>query len=75
MIDGVELYAGNDDSLAAVLDIGGAGGVLTGSHLFGDEMRRMVQEPQNRAGDRRRACATSTATWRSPRLPAATRPA
>lgn len=48
MIDGVELYAGNDDSLAAVLDIGGAGGILTGSHLFGEEMRRMADEPQNR---------------------------
>ena len=47
-IDGIELYAGNDDLLATVLDLGEAGGILTGSHLFGDEMRRMVDEPGNR---------------------------
>ena len=48
-IDGLELYAGNDDLLARVLDMGGAGGILTGSHVFGAEMRRMVDEPQQRA--------------------------
>ena len=48
-IDGVQLYAGNDDLLATVLDMGEAGGILTGSHLFGDEMKRMVTEPENRA--------------------------
>jgi 4-hydroxy-tetrahydrodipicolinate synthase len=48
LIDGLQLYAGNDDMLADVLDLGGAGGILTGSHLFGDEMRRMVDEPQRR---------------------------
>ena len=47
-IDGIELYAGNDDLLATVLDLGEPGGILTGSHLFGDEMRRMVDEPGNR---------------------------
>jgi 4-hydroxy-tetrahydrodipicolinate synthase len=47
-IDGIELYAGNDDLLATVLDLGESGGILTGSHLFGDEMRRMVDEPGNR---------------------------
>jgi len=47
-IDGVELYAGNDDLLAAVLDLGEPGGVLTGSHLFGDTMRRMADEPEHR---------------------------
>jgi 4-hydroxy-tetrahydrodipicolinate synthase len=47
-IEGVELYAGNDDLLAAVLDLGEPGGILTGSHLFGDEMRRMADEPEHR---------------------------
>jgi 4-hydroxy-tetrahydrodipicolinate synthase len=47
-IDGMMVYAGNDDMLADVLDLGQAGGVLTGSHLFGDEMRRMVDEPEHR---------------------------
>jgi 4-hydroxy-tetrahydrodipicolinate synthase len=47
-IDGLTIYAGNDDMLADVLDLGEAGGVLTGSHLFGDEMHRMVDEPEHR---------------------------
>ncbi|MEA2212205.1 MAG: 4-hydroxy-tetrahydrodipicolinate synthase [Solirubrobacteraceae bacterium] len=47
-IDGMTIYAGNDDMLADVLDLGEAGGVLTGSHLFGDEMHRMVDEPDRR---------------------------
>lgn len=48
-IDGVQLYAGNDDLLATVLDLDEAGGILTGSHIFGDEMKRMVMEPESRA--------------------------
>jgi 4-hydroxy-tetrahydrodipicolinate synthase len=47
-IDGMMIYAGNDDMLADVLDLGEPGGVLTGSHLFGEEMRRMVDEPERR---------------------------
>lgn len=47
-VDGLQLYAGNDDLLATVLDLGEPGGVLTGSHLFGVEMRRMVDEPERR---------------------------
>jgi 4-hydroxy-tetrahydrodipicolinate synthase len=47
-IDGLALYAGNDDLLATVLDMGEPGGVLTGSHVFGNEMRRMVDEPARR---------------------------
>jgi 4-hydroxy-tetrahydrodipicolinate synthase len=49
MVDGLQLYAGNDDVLAKVLDLGGAGGILTASHVVGPEMRRMVDEPENRA--------------------------
>jgi 4-hydroxy-tetrahydrodipicolinate synthase len=47
-IDGLQIYAGNDDMLADVLDLGEAGGVLTSTHMFGDEMRRMVDEPDQR---------------------------
>ena len=40
-------------------------------HVVGDEMRRMVDEPERRARDRRRRCATSTTRCSSPptRLP------
>ncbi len=49
LIDGLELYAGNDDAFLPTLELGGAGGVLVASHIVGDEMRRMVDEPENRA--------------------------
>jgi 4-hydroxy-tetrahydrodipicolinate synthase len=48
LIDGLDLYAGNDDMLARVLDMGGAGGILVASHIVGDEMRRMADEPERR---------------------------
>jgi 4-hydroxy-tetrahydrodipicolinate synthase len=48
-VDGLELYAGNDEILARTLDLGGAGGILVASHLVGAEMRRMVDEPERRA--------------------------
>jgi 4-hydroxy-tetrahydrodipicolinate synthase len=47
-VDGLALYAGNDATLARTLDLGGAGGVLVASHIVGDEMRRMVDEPARR---------------------------
>jgi 4-hydroxy-tetrahydrodipicolinate synthase len=47
-IDGMAIYAGNDDLLAPVLDLGEPGGILTSSHIFGAEMRRMVDEPERR---------------------------
>jgi 4-hydroxy-tetrahydrodipicolinate synthase len=47
-IDGLQLYAGNDDLLATVLDLGEPGGILTGSHVFGNEMRRILDEPERR---------------------------
>jgi 4-hydroxy-tetrahydrodipicolinate synthase len=47
-IDGLQIYAGNDDMLAQVLDIGEPGGILVAAHLFGQEMRRMVDEPDQR---------------------------
>jgi 4-hydroxy-tetrahydrodipicolinate synthase len=49
LIDGLDLYAGNDNTFARVLDMGGAGGILVASHVFGDEMRRLVDEPEHRA--------------------------
>jgi 4-hydroxy-tetrahydrodipicolinate synthase len=47
-IDGLALYAGNDDILCDTLEMGGAGGICVASHVVGDEMRRMVDEPDNR---------------------------
>jgi 4-hydroxy-tetrahydrodipicolinate synthase len=47
-VDGLAIYAGNDDLLADVLDLGEAGGILVASHLFGEEMHRMVDEPERR---------------------------
>jgi 4-hydroxy-tetrahydrodipicolinate synthase len=47
-IDGLRILAGNDDMLADVLDLGEPGGVLVASHIVGDEMRRMVDEPKRR---------------------------
>jgi 4-hydroxy-tetrahydrodipicolinate synthase len=47
-IDGMMIYAGNDDMLVDVLELGEPGGILTGSHLFGREMRQMVDEPERR---------------------------
>lgn len=48
-IDGLGVYAGNDEILARTLDMGGEGGICVASHVVGDEMRRMVDEPERRA--------------------------
>lgn len=47
-IEGLALLAGNDDMLADVMDAGGTGGIHVSSHLVGSEMRRMIDEPENR---------------------------
>jgi 4-hydroxy-tetrahydrodipicolinate synthase len=47
-VEGLDILAGNDDMLADVLDIGGAGGILVCSHLIGEEIRRMIDEPDRR---------------------------
>jgi len=59
LIDGLGLYAGNDDTFARVLDLGGCGGILVSSHVAGDQMRRMVDEPEHRAeiNDSLRSCS------------------
>jgi 4-hydroxy-tetrahydrodipicolinate synthase len=48
-IDGLAVLAGNDDILARCLDMGGAGGICVASHIVGPQMRRMIDEPEQRA--------------------------
>lgn len=48
-VDGLGLYAGNDEIFGDVLDLGGCGGILVASHVAGNQMRRMVDEPDCRA--------------------------
>jgi 4-hydroxy-tetrahydrodipicolinate synthase len=48
-IDGLDLYAGDDASFLRTLELGGAGVISVASHIVGDEMRRMVDEPESRA--------------------------
>ena len=47
-IEGLDVLAGNDDILAATMEIGGTGGICVASQLFGNEMKRIVEEPENR---------------------------
>jgi 4-hydroxy-tetrahydrodipicolinate synthase len=49
LIDGLGLYTGNDETFARTLDLGGCGGISVASHVVGDQMRRMVDEPEHRA--------------------------
>jgi 4-hydroxy-tetrahydrodipicolinate synthase len=48
-IDGLGLYAGNDDGFAQALDLGAVGGILVASHLVGPQMKQMVTDPARRA--------------------------
>src|SRR3954451_9597167 len=48
-IDGLAVLAGNDDILAENLDQGGAGGICVASHVVGNEMKRLFDEPDARA--------------------------
>jgi 4-hydroxy-tetrahydrodipicolinate synthase len=48
-IDGMVVYAGNDNTLARTLDMGGPGGILVASQIVGEQMRRMVDEPDRRS--------------------------
>jgi 4-hydroxy-tetrahydrodipicolinate synthase len=47
-IEGMDLLAGNDDVLAKVMDMGGTGGICVASNLIGADMRRIIDEPDNR---------------------------
>jgi 4-hydroxy-tetrahydrodipicolinate synthase len=49
LIDGLRVLAGNDADVARCLDIGGAGGICVATHVVGNEMRRMYDEPEQRA--------------------------
>src|SRR5215211_7420215 len=49
LIDGMAVLAGNDDIFAKCLDIGGTGGICVASHVAGNEMRRIYDEPDARA--------------------------
>jgi 4-hydroxy-tetrahydrodipicolinate synthase len=49
LIDGLDVYSGDDAMFARTLDIGGAGGIAVASHVIGEQMRRMVDEPEHRA--------------------------
>ena len=48
-IDGLDVYAGDDASFLRTLEFGGAGVISVASHIVGNEMRRMVDEPEQRA--------------------------
>jgi 4-hydroxy-tetrahydrodipicolinate synthase len=48
-IDGMTVFTGNDQDLAQALDLGLAGGICVSSHIVGTEMRRMFDEPAQRA--------------------------
>ncbi|HEY4894654.1 MAG TPA: 4-hydroxy-tetrahydrodipicolinate synthase [Solirubrobacteraceae bacterium] len=48
-IEGLDIYAGDDATFARTLDMGGAGGISVASHIVGNEMQRMVSEPEHRA--------------------------
>ena len=53
-IEGLQVYAGDDERFAEALDAGAAGGILVASHLIGTQMRELVTDPANRAaGDAR----------------------
>jgi 4-hydroxy-tetrahydrodipicolinate synthase len=48
-IEGLDLYAGDDANFLRTLEMGGAGVISVASHLVGNELHRMVEEPDNRA--------------------------
>jgi 4-hydroxy-tetrahydrodipicolinate synthase len=47
-IEGMDLLAGNDDVLAKVMDMGGTGVISVAANLIGSEMRRIIDEPEQR---------------------------
>ncbi len=49
MIDGLALYAGDDATFARTLDLGGAGVISVASHIVGNELRAMLDQPERRA--------------------------
>lgn len=49
LVDGLDLYAGDDDSLLPTLELGGTGGICVASHVVGDRMQQMVSDPARRS--------------------------
>jgi 4-hydroxy-tetrahydrodipicolinate synthase len=48
LIDGLDIYAGDNETFAQTLDMGGAGGILVATHVVGDQMSEMARNPQRR---------------------------
>jgi 4-hydroxy-tetrahydrodipicolinate synthase len=48
-VEGLRVYAGDDTLFARALELGEPGGILVASHIVGPQMRRMVDEPENRS--------------------------
>jgi 4-hydroxy-tetrahydrodipicolinate synthase len=49
LIDGLYVLAGNDDIFLRTLEMGGNGCISVASHVVGDDMRRIWDEPDQRA--------------------------
>jgi 4-hydroxy-tetrahydrodipicolinate synthase len=49
LVEGLELYAGNDEIVARTLDMGGVGGICVATHLLGPLFRALLDEPDRRA--------------------------
>jgi 4-hydroxy-tetrahydrodipicolinate synthase len=49
LVEGLDLYAGNDEIVARTLDMGGVGGICVATHLLGPLFRALVDEPDRRA--------------------------
>ena len=48
LVDGLDLYAGNDEILCRHARARREGGICVATHIVGDEMKRMVDEPEHR---------------------------
>jgi 4-hydroxy-tetrahydrodipicolinate synthase len=49
LIDGLSVLTGNDEDYLRALELGCNGLISVAAHVAGDEMRRMFEEPENRA--------------------------
>jgi 4-hydroxy-tetrahydrodipicolinate synthase len=49
LIEGLDVYAGDDANFLRNLEMDGAGVISVASHIVGEELRRMVDEPEQRA--------------------------
>lgn len=47
-VEGLELYAGDDDILRETLALGGVGGITVASHIVGPKMKEMCEHPDRR---------------------------